>query len=87
MKLILALIVAVGLTACGKPKEMYNGKFVSIQSCMSAIQTHTKSGLRVVRDNPDVVSGYVGKSDRFFACEVKATGTQGVFVHGYWDEE
>ena len=85
MKLILALIVAVGLTACGKPKEMYNGQFGSIRGCMSAIQTHTKSSLKIVRDNPDIVSGYAGK--KFFACEVKVTGSQGVFVHGYWDAE
>ena len=85
MKLILALIVAVGLTACGKPKEMYNGKFVSMRSCMTAIQTHTKSNLRIVRDNPEIVSGHAGK--RFFACEVKATGSQGTFIHGYWDAE
>jgi len=83
MKLIIALMIAAGLTACGKPKEMYNGKFSSMQSCMTAIQLHTQSNLRVVRDNPDIVSGFAGQ--KFFACELKATGSQGVFIHGYWD--
>ena len=91
MKLITALMVAVGLTACGgEPNMMHNGKFGSMQSCMVAIQLHTNSDLRIVRDTPNIVSGYAGKvngRDRFFACELTATGSQGTFIHGYWDAE
>jgi len=84
MKLILALIVAVGLTACGKDSETFGGKFGSISACLEKTQTHANSKISfVATDEPGKVTGKLANGATF-GCVLKATGTQGTFVEGWY---
>ncbi|MFM5295167.1 hypothetical protein ACEUAI_13175 [Aeromonas veronii] len=60
-----------------------SGKFSSIKSCLSSIEEETKSTLNILRDEPGNVSGTFPWGDNF-ACKTKATGTEGVYVEGWY---
>ena len=84
MKLILALVVAVSLTACGKSSETFGGKFSSIQVCLERTQAHANSKISfVATDELGKVTGTL-VNGATFGCVLKATGTEGIFVEGWY---
>lgn len=62
------------------------GKFSSMDHCISTIEKHTNLKIRPLTDKPDHVSGYLGTTDRDFNCEIKETGTEGTYVEGWFEE-
>ncbi len=60
-----------------------SGKFSSIKSCLSSLEEETNSTLNIVTDKPGYVSGTFSWGGSF-SCETKATGTEGVYVEGWY---
>ncbi|MDX7750865.1 hypothetical protein SJR52_15345 [Aeromonas caviae] len=74
----------VFLFGCGDSEEnMMSGKFASIDSCLSSIKKNTQSTLDIVRNEPGDVSGFLSNGAHF-GCKTKTTGTEGVYVEGWY---
>ncbi|MCB1422280.1 MAG: hypothetical protein KDJ69_07385 [Nitratireductor sp.] len=71
---------------CDAPPPIKSGKFSSMQTCLVAIQKATGLTLDAVRDNANIVSGYLGNTKRDFACERKNSGSLGVHIEGWYEE-
>jgi len=86
--LLAAALAGLFISSCGDSSpELMGGEFSSLQQCMSAIQTKTGLSLKPVNDKPDHVSGYLGDTNRDFACKQMSTGTKGVYWEGWYEVE
>ncbi len=82
-KLILVSLMSMGLTACGS-SETVGAKFSSIRGCLEAIQSHAKSKVSFIAvDESTKVTGTLSNGANF-GCELRNTGTQGIFVEGWY---
>lgn len=87
---LLAAAACLSLSACigssdgGSSSTVMQGKFGSLNQCLSSIRS--KSGLepKPVTDTPQEVSGFLGGTRRGFACTLRSTGTQGVYWEGWY---
>jgi len=98
-KFFIAGALSILLIGCGnsnsdgspkprKPKteiQTMNAKFSSMSKCLKSIEKSSKTSLNIVTDKPEEVSGLLGDSHKLgFACEIKETGTEGIFVNGWY---
>jgi hypothetical protein len=95
---IISAVVVLGLVVyCNKRSEsaegqssstptVMGGSFDSMQECLQSIRSKTGLELRPVTDEPDKVSGYLGTTDRDFACTKESTGTRGIQWKGWYEE-
>ena len=70
-----------------KPKteiQTMSGKFSSMNKCLDSIEKASKGPLRIVTDKPDEVSGLLSNSKLGFACQITETGTEGIYVSGWY---
>jgi hypothetical protein len=74
------------LISCDQPPSVQSGKFSSMNKCLSALKKATGQQLNILRDSPSRVSGYIGKTKRDFSCSLKQTGSQGVYIEGWFEE-
>lgn len=84
---IFIAITSLSMVACGNPSEVMGGKFNSMQHCLSSIKSKTALTLKTVTDKPDDVSGYLGDTNRHFACTKKSTGTEGTYWEGWYEDK
>lgn len=78
------------LAGCSsEPKtELVSAKFSSMDECLEKIKSASGySTLRPMTDKPTHVSGYLGDTNFDFNCELKNTGTEGIYVEGWYDKE
>lgn len=86
MKTILCLIVLLlSVQGCGENQKttVMGFKSKSMQQCLESIKKQTGSSLDIIRDTPEIVTGKLNNGETF-ACEVKSTGTEGVYIEGWW---
>lgn len=90
MKRILALIILSLITAgCGDgaSSKTKAAEFVSLQKCLDSTAKAAKSSIaNIVTDTPSVVTGFLANGKQF-GCELKSTGTKGVFYRGWFTYE
>ncbi|MCW5297730.1 hypothetical protein DXT88_06025 [Herbaspirillum lusitanum] len=85
-KNIAKLSLVIGLAAIAATSgasEIYSAKFRTIKTCLASIQKSTKQKLEIIRDKPTIVTGSLTNGETF-ACEVKETGSEGVYVEGWY---
>lgn len=98
-KFFLAGAVSILLAGCGnsssdgtakpkKPKteiQTMSAKFSSMSKCLKSIEKESKASLNIVTDKPEEVSGFLGDSRKLgFSCEIRATGTEGIVINGWY---
>ena len=82
----LFILMTIALAACEPAPSVQSGKFSSMQRCLAALQKSTGMKLDIVRDNPEIVSGYLGNTKRDFGCQKKSTGSIGTYIEGWYEE-
>ena len=80
------VFLVAGLVGC-KNNSVMNGKFNSMDDCLTAIKHKTGKEFNVVVDKPENVTGYLLGTKLNFQCEVEETGTQGAIVKGWYEVE
>ncbi|MEQ9905004.1 hypothetical protein [Pectobacterium aroidearum] len=81
-----ALLFAFTLTAAGSclADSVMKAEFRTMQECLSSIKAHSgSSSLKVIRDKPTIVTGYLSNG-KHFSCEKKETGTKGTYYEGWY---
>ncbi len=85
-KLILIPLVLI-LTACssGPEKQRVSGKFVTMKQCLDTIYYRTNEELKLLVDSSETVSGKLGDTKLNFYCGVKKTGSEGIYIEGWYE--
>jgi hypothetical protein len=77
---------SAGGAASGSSPQVRGRDFDSMHECLQGIRSASGLDLRPVVDKPDKVSGYLGTTDRDFACTKESTGTRVVQWQGWYEE-
>lgn len=65
--------------------EIMESKFVSMKACLRSLKKESGHSLKIYTDEPTLVSGSLGTTDLVFRCEVKETGSDGIYVLGWYE--
>jgi len=79
----IVLFLTMLLSGCGQNNEVMSAKFSSMDNCLSSIKRNTNSTLNVITDKPGNISGKLSNGEHF-ACQTKTTGTEGMYVEGWY---
>jgi hypothetical protein len=83
----LKVIGVVGLiifaTACDTNHSMMSSEFKSLAECLLGIRYDSKQELKIIIDTPEKVTGFL-TNGQSFACQIKRSGTKGVYFEGWY---
>lgn len=82
-KIGLLIFCSVVLVGCGKSADMRGADFSTLGSCLEGIRRNSSSQLKIITDKPDLVSGQLSNGQAF-GCEMKTSGTKGVYFEGWY---
>lgn len=85
----LFLISVTFLCACSSEPAptILGAKFKTIPECLDSISRKNGVKLRVITDKPNEVSGFLGDSYLGFYCGLKETGTEGIYIDGWYEKK
>lgn len=82
----LALFLFIFLTVnvpCATADSVMKGEFGSMQDCLESIKASAGKISKFITNKPDEVTGRLSNG-KMFACEIKETGSKGIYYEGWF---
>jgi hypothetical protein len=81
--ILCTIFIALSTIGCGEQAEVRGAEFPTLSRCLEGIKKNTGSSLEIYTDTPEKVSGVLSNGQTF-SCEMKSTGTKGVYFEGWY---